>query len=326
MKSTHATAPGKIILFGEHAVVHGYPAIAVPLTAVQATATVEQAAPGTGLTVHAPDIDQQLSVRKLDDFDELDNTPLYNALLYPLMVGLQALQQPIPDLTVTVRSTIPIASGLGSGAALATALMRALSTALEKPLDNDALNPLVFEVEKRHHGTPSGIDNTVIVYEMPVYFVRGQPPETFDITRPLTLLVADTGLSSPTHITVGDVRRLYEIEPPRIGAVFDRIGAIVQAARNAIESGTIELLGPLMNENQALLHELTVSSAELDRLCDAARAAGAAGAKLSGGGRGGNAIALVSPDHAPAVTEALRAAGAVNIIQTVVDDPSRPCC
>jgi mevalonate kinase len=313
MKSAHAFAPGKIILFGEHAVVHGQPAIAVPLSAVGATATAVPGAPGSGLTVHAADIDQTFPYA----ITSADN-PYYNALIYPLQVALDAWYLPEPDLLLTVRSTIPIASGLGSGAALATALIRVLGDALERPPSNDALNPLVYEVEKRHHGTPSGIDNTVIVYEQPVYFVRDRPPETFTIARPFTLLVADSGHGTPTHITVGDVRKLYESEPKRVGAIFARIGQIVQAARSAIESGTMEALGPLMDENHALLRELTVSSADLDRLGNAARTAGASGAKLSGGGRGGNLLALVEPDQAASVAAALRQAGAVNVIQTTV--------
>jgi mevalonate kinase len=313
MKSARAFAPGKIILFGEHAVVHGQPAIAVPLSAVGATVTAQPGAPGSGLVVHAVDLDQTFLYAATPP-----DSPFYNALIHPLRVALEALHQPEPDLALTVRSTIPIASGLGSGAALAAALIRALGDALERPFSREALNPLVYEVEKRHHGTPSGIDNTVIVYEQPVYFVRGTPPETFTIARPFTLLVADTGRSSPTHVTVGDVRKLYDAEPERIGAIFVRIGKIVRAARTAIESGTMEVLGPLMDENHALLRELSVSSPDLDRLCGAARTAGAAGAKLSGGGRGGNLIALVAPGQADIVAAALRGSGAVNVIQTTV--------
>ncbi len=317
MKPADAAAPGKIILFGEHAVVYGHPAIAVPLNAVQATVHAEPATPGSGLVIYAPDIDRTLCYAA----GSSDN-PLYNALVFPVQVMLDMLGLPVPDLTLTVRSTIPIASGLGSGAALAAALIRALAAALDHALSRETLNRLVYEVEKRHHGTPSGIDNTVIVYEQPVYFVRGKPLETFHIARPFTLLVADSGHGSPTHITVGDVRALYTAEPDRIGAIFARIGEIVNAARDAIESGTIESLGPLMNENHALLRELTVSSDRLDSLCNAALKAGAAGAKLSGGGRGGNVIALPGPDRASFVTGALRRAGAVNVIQTSVEDLS----
>jgi mevalonate kinase len=310
-----ASAPGKIILFGEHAVVHGQPAIAVPLSAVQVTVTAETATPGGGLTIHAPDVGATLrlssgaSILAGAPDPGTPSTEHYDALVFPIQVIL------------TVRSTIPIASGLGSGAALAAALIRAVASAVGHPIDDDTLNLLVFEVEKHHHGTPSGIDNTVIVYQTPVYFVRDQPIETFQIAHPFTVIVADTGHASPTKIAVGDVRQLYQREPARIGAIFARIGAITRAARAIIESAAIdstESLGPLMDENHALLRDLTVSSPELDRLCAAARASGALGAKLSGAGRGGNMIALVTPALAGRVTEALRAAGAVRVIQTTV--------
>lgn len=314
MQPARAHAPGKLILFGEHAVVHHRPAIAVPLPAVRARAEAIPAELGAGLTVHIPDVNRTLRVT--GELDQED--PLYNALIYPLELALDALNEAIPDLEITIRSNIPVASGLGSGAALATALIRALALALGHPLNNDALNALVYEVEKRHHGNPSGIDNTVIVYERPVYFVRGNPPEPFTVGAPLTLVVGDTGVNSPTHLAVADVARLYEREPERITPIFDRIGEIACQARAAIEGGNIAALGPLMDENHALLRELTVSSPELDTLCAAARAAGAAGAKLSGGGRGGNMIALVDPEAAPTVAGALRAAGATASFATTI--------
>ncbi len=310
---TTASAPGKIILFGEHAVVYGQPAIAVPLTAVR---TVAQALPtpsGSGLVVHALDVGQRLRVTW-----EAEASPWFDALIYPAQLALQALQAPLPDLTLRVRSTIPIASGLGSGAALATAIIRALGQALGAPFPTEQLNALVYEVEKRHHGTPSGIDNTVIAYEQPVYFVRGTPPQPFTIAAPLKLLVADSGHPSPTRETVADVRKLYQADTERIGALFTHIGHIAQKARTAIEAGHIAALGPLMNANQEALRQLGVSSPALERLCAAAHEGGALGAKLSGGGRGGNIIALVSEESAPAVRRALQLAGAVRVIETVV--------
>lgn len=314
MQTARAHAPGKVILFGEHAVVYHQPAIAVPLAAVQARAEAIPDDLGSGLTVHAPDVNRVLRVT--GDLDQSD--PLYNALIYPLELALAALNAPVPDLAITIHSSIPIASGLGSGAALATALVRALALALGRPLSNSALNALIYEVEKRHHGNPSGIDNTVIVYERPVYFVRGAPPTPFTIAAPFTFVIGDTGVNSPTHLTVGDVGRLVEAEPERVTPIFAHIGAIADQARAAIEAGCPAALGPLMNENQTLLRALTVSSPELDDLCAAALRAGALGAKLSGGGRGGNMIALAAPDQAPVIAGALRDAGATAVFVTTV--------
>jgi mevalonate kinase len=314
MQSVSASAPGKIILFGEHAVVHGQPAIAVPLTSVKVTVAGAPARAGSGITLHAPDIDR--TVRLSDP--ALAESSYYDALVFPIQLALQHLVAAPPDLELTVRSLIPVASGLGSGAALAAALIRAVGLALGTPFDNPTLNTLVYEVEKRHHGTPSGIDNTVIVFQQPVYFVRDQPIETFRIARPFTLLVADTGVSAPTRETVGDVNTLYQHEPARVGAIFARIGAITREARDVIESGKIEALGPLMDENHRCLQALAVSSPELDHLGETARRAGAWGAKLSGGGRGGNLISLAAADRVGAVARALRHAGAVSVIRTNV--------
>ena len=148
--------------------------------------------------------------------------------------------------------------------------------------------------------------------------MRGQPPQTFHIGRPFTLAIADSGIASPTKIAVGDVRRAWEQEPARFEALFDRVAAVVEAARSAIAAGEPERLGPLMDENHALLREIGVSCPELDALVAAARGAGALGAKLSGGGRGGNMIALVTEATASQVADALRAAGAVNVIVSTV--------
>jgi mevalonate kinase len=130
--------------------------------------------------------------------------------------------------------------------------------------------------------------------------------------------IGDTGIASPTRIAVGDVRRSWQADPPRYEALFARIGAIAQEARQAIERGDLARLGMLMNDNHALLQELTVSCAELDALVDAAKRAGAWGAKLSGGGRGGNMLALVTPETESAVERALRQAGAKNVIVSEV--------
>jgi mevalonate kinase len=154
---------------------------------------------------------------------------------------------------------------------------------------------------------------------MPVWFIKGQPPATFQPRQPLTLVIADSGIAAPTKATVGDVRQGWQHDPARYEAWFDEIGALVQAARQAIEQGDLPLLGELFNRNQTLLTHLGVSSPHLEQLITAARNAGALGAKLSGGGRGGNMIALIDPAQAQAVTEALQRAGARSVLVTTVN-------
>ncbi|MGC1377186.1 MAG: mevalonate kinase [Anaerolineales bacterium] len=320
-----ASAPGKIILFGEHAVVYGRPALAVPVLQVHADVTTDFVTDSrirtdfggkdwrSRIFIEAPDIGLFSTLDALLS----DQTPHPLAAVIINVFQFLGITTP-PAIRIRVTSSIPVASGLGSGAAVSVALIRALASAVQRPLSDDQVNALAYEIEKLHHGTPSGIDNTVVAYAMPVYFVRGQPIETLRVGAPFTLVIGYTGVSAPTKESVGDVRKLWEADKPRWEKVFDQVGEIAQQARAAIETGNTSALGPLMDANHVLLQALTVSSAELDQLVLAAKAAGAEGAKLSGGGRGGNMIALVAPERAETVAAALRSAGAPSTITTTI--------
>lgn len=309
---TTATAPGKIILFGEHAVVYGEPAIAVPVREVSVEAEVDDlrgASPGT-IFLEAPDIglrgwlheappDQPLARTLqlvLDEFDLHEFTPI----------------------RVHVHSTIPIAAGLGSGTAVTVAVIRAFAEHFRLPLPLQRQSELAYEIEVLHHGTPSGIDNTVVTFERPIYFVRGTPPEPFDIGSPFTIVIADTGKPSPTSQAVQKVRRAWEADRERYEALFEAIGQTAREARGVIERGQVRDLGPLMDHNQALLEALGVSCEEIQALIAAARSAKALGVKLSGAGLGGNVIALVRSESAKRVEDAMHGAGAVRTILTQV--------
>jgi mevalonate kinase len=224
----------------------------------------------------------------------------------------------MPACRVRITSTIPVAAGLGSGAAVSVALGRALSSFLGHPLSNDQISDLAFQVEKKYHGTPSGIDNTVITYSQPVYYVRGQPFERLELVHPFTLVIADSGIQSQTNRVVGDVRQSWQSDPQHYENLFDLIGQISRQARGLIEEGLVQELGALMITNHQALKELGVSCSELDRLVEAAVNSGALGAKLSGAGRGGNMIALVQPEDADRISETLQKAGATRIITTRV--------
>jgi mevalonate kinase len=301
---TRGCAPGKVILFGEHSVVYGRPAIAVPFHQVQAVAEIQTLEKGRDgeISIEAPDIGFAAP---------LSRTSETNPLGLILRLGKQELQLDAhPPLHLLIVSTIPVASGLGSGAAVSVAVLRALSQHFSRPLPPARLSALAFEAEKIHHGTPSGIDNTVIAYESPVYFIRSRRPRVFRIRVPVHLLVADSGEPSPTAEAVAIVRRQWERHPQRYEALFDEMAQIAEDARRAIEGGWPEDLGPLMDRNQAALDSMGLVTPTLAALLSAARGAGALGAKLSGAGLGGNMIALVKLEEAERVAEALVGAGA----------------
>jgi len=306
---TTSSAPGKIILFGEHAVVYGRPALAVPVTQVRADVEVSNSS-RAGIWIDAPDINLQAELNRLPS-DHPIASVIHNFLFLARISSF-------PNLEIKISSTIPVASGLGSGAAVTVALTRALAAHLSYSMSDEEINMFAYEIEKLYHGTPSGIDNTVVTYAKPVYFVKGQLMEVFKVGQSFTIVIADTGIPAPTKESVGAVRRLWLDNKSRWESVFDKIGEISFTARRAIEAGKYELLGELMDENHALLQTTTVSSPELDQLVEAARRAGARGAKLSGGGRGGNMIALVEPESAEVVSISLKEAGAKNTIITRV--------
>ena len=310
-KRVSASAPGKVILFGEHAVVYGRPAIAVPVRQVEAKVTVEPAqTEGQRPTIRASDLDQTFRVDP-----ENTSNPLVVATastLRHLEVGFEQ------DLLIQIESSVPVGRGLGSSAAVSAALVRAVARYFGVELSPQEVSRLTYETEVMHHGTPSGIDNTVIAYDQPIYFVRGQPVEHFDVGRPLHLVIADTGSTTPTHETVGDVRAGWQRDPATYEALFDEIGEIVDAARAAIAEGDLVEVGRLMDENHARLRQLDVSCDKLDHLVYAARGAGAMGAKMSGGGRGGNIVAVAMPWAVEGVVRAARRAGAAMVIETVV--------
>ena len=309
-----ASAPGKVILFGEHAVVYGRPAIAVPVLQVRAKAivTMDPKSPAGLVKLQAPDIGLETTLNDLTE-----NHPLA-AVLWKAATALKLSH--IPACNIKVISNIPIAGGMGSGAAVSVAILRAFSASLGHPLNDEQVAEIAYEVEVIHHGTPSGIDNSVITYAKPVYFVKGKAIEILRVKKPFTLVIGDTGTQSPTSSVVSDVHKTWETAQAKFEDLFDAIGKITVAARKFIEAGSVDRLGPLMDENQALLRKMGVSSHELEVLIEAALSAGALGAKLSGAGRGGNMIALVTPEATSKIARAMETAGAVRTIVTEIPE------
>lgn len=299
--------PGKLILLGEHAVVYGVPALAVPVTDVYATAAFTPA--NQPFTLALPDLNETHPLAAL---------PADHPAAAAIHTTLTHLGQPAPTGTLTVSATIPLGGGLGSSAAFSVAIIRALSAHFATPLADATVSALAYETEKLHHGAPSGIDNTVIAYARPVYFIRGLPIEILSVGAPFTLVIADTGIAASTKVAVSGVRQRYDAHPDYFDTLFARIAELAAEARALIENGYPLMLGPLLDENHSLLQEIGVSSHELDTLVAAARNAGSLGAKLSGGGLGGNMLALTTPTDAERIAAALTAAGAVRTIITTV--------
>lgn len=279
---------GKVILFGEHAVVYGEPALAAALSrGARAEATGDAGALtvlpwGTRVTLDEPG--EGPAEPASDDRAAL-LARAYRALVAEYAAAARG---------VGVRATmeIPGGAGLGGSAALGVAVVRALDEALGLAREPAEVAALSLAWERVFHGNPSGVDSAMAAACGVALFVKGRGLEPVRLARPLHLAVAHSGEYGSTKVTVASVAAQREREPARVGAVLTAIGRLATAARAALEAGRLEELGRLMGENHALLAGLGLSTARLDALCEAALAAGALGAKLTGGGGGGCMIAL----------------------------------
>lgn len=317
MPAFTATAPGKIILFGEHAVVYGEPAIAVPVHALRARAVISAVLTGKpgDIRIEAPDISLSADLKDLDA-----DHPLRAAVSE--VVGKNRIDL-VPACRIQITSTIPLSSGLGSSAAISSALISSLSAYLGERMTDEEVSQAAYEVEKIHHGTPSGIDNSVVAFRQPIYYQKGKAMEILSIHSPFSILIAGSGSPGNTRKAVNAVRENWLKEPDRYNMIFSEIGAITNRARALIRGGDPRELGPLLDQNHRLLVDLGVSTPRLDHLAQTARNAGALGAKLSGGGLGGHLIALVD-DNIDTVRENLLKEGADGVFLTTVENPTFP--
>ena len=310
MPAITATAYGKLILLGEHAVVYGSPAIAIPLTRLKVRTTIEPAIGQPQGKIHITaaflNIDHDLSELGKDHF-------LVHTL--NLLFSFLGLQQ-LPTCRIILTSELPIAAGLGSSAAIAVSLMRAMSAFLGHPLKLQELNTLAFQCEQAVHGNPSGIDNTVITYEKPIYYQRGEVTEFIQPIHEFTFVVADSGIRKSTRESTSQLAQDLSTDPDAIQPHLDAITELVQHSKRSFQTGDLEALGKAMDANQEHLAALWLSCPELDTLILAARKAGALGAKLTGGGIGGHMVALVTPETEAKVTQALISAGSPWVFAT----------
>lgn len=300
-----ATACGKVILLGEHAVVYGIPALCGALEH-GATAT---AVSGRGaLRVPAWNVETPAAAELLrPDFPSSSSslTTAYQALLRSL-AGAHDLSRMGTDFEI--RFAIPTGAGLGSSAAMSVALLRAIGRALALPLSDADIDSAALAAEKVFHGHPSGLDHTVAQRGGFGLFRRGHGLEPIVGTPPLQLLIGHTGRARDTKGRVGRVAELHQADPAGTGACFRRIADLVEEAVAALRRSDAAALGAAMNQNQRELATLEVSCPEIEHMCELAMTAGALGCKLTGGGGGGCVVAL-APGREAAVAMAWQAAG-----------------
>ena len=292
-------AAGKVILLGEHAVVYGSHALALPIQNAM-RAGVRIGGKGLKLRIPAWHTDVTLDLRE----------PEARGFAATAALILDALDIDERNLEISVQSQLPRAMGLGSSASLAVAVIRALDRSFELGLDDVAVNQLAFQCETLAHGTPSGVDNTIATYAEPLLFQNRGELET----RPLKLgamppiVVAWGDEPGLTAVQVAGVRERRLRTPEYYDSIFAKIDELTLESAEALESQDYRRVGDAMNLCHGLLNSIGVSTPTLERMVQIAREAGAFGAKLTGGGGGGSMVALC-PENSENVVEALTSYG-----------------
>ena len=275
MAKSIGRASGKVILLGEHAVVHGVTAIA---------AGIDRGATATATT-------------SAQNALSLNGEPLASSsdLVRALGEVQEDLGAPPSDVAITLE--VPAGAGLGASAAMGVATVRALAQLYALDLSEQRLFRVAQTWERVFHGNPSGVDVAAAQHPRPIRFSKVTEPEPLLIKKPLRLLIAQAGPPASTKRMVEDVARLKSRNPTQFDKTLEAIAALVENATLLLRSGDLSAVGKLLDLNHMLLAGWMLSTKDLENACRLARSAGALGAKLTGAGGGGCVIALAGEAH-----------------------------
>jgi len=274
---------GKAILFNEHFVVYGVPAIVSAIGNYTVAKVETKKSPGWEIK----DNRKATPKYKEDKIDQQKDSINY-------MIKKMDLNLNKKGVEINLEGNLYAASGIGASAASCVAIARALSEHFNLDLTDEEINNIAYEGEKGYHGTPSGIDNTASTFGGLIWFEKGENKviDRIELQNPIEIVMGNTGKVANTTKAVEDVKKRKEGNSEKYEKIFDRAENIAYLAKDALIDEDYRELGKLMDENHKLLQQIEVSSRELDFLVKLSKDHGALGAKLTGGGLGGNMIAL----------------------------------
>jgi mevalonate kinase len=291
MKEIVASAPGKIILLGEHAVVYGYPAIALAIS-ISSKCEIQEIVNG-GIQIVFKNFNQAFDFSNINDL--ILNLPTnYNQIRFLLINFKERFNIDLNKIKITFTSLLFPNSGLGSSAAIAVALISALNEYYNLNLEKKEISKYAFDMEKIVHGSPSGIDNTICTYGNMIFYQTGNF-RFIKIPYELKFLVTYTNIEHNTKMAIDQIRLLQQKDPKKVEETFAKIGEITKEVENELianKGPNFAYIGKLMNRNQNLLSFLKVSNSNISEITNLALKLGAYGSKLTGAGLGGCVITL----------------------------------
>jgi mevalonate kinase len=316
-----ASAPAKIILFGEHFVVYGEPAIVVAIDRrARAEAELRQ---DKRLRFQSANLNTSCyfenGVFKVEQGDAKEARLKFEPVKLAVEKVLAASGKNV-GLDITINSAIPVGAGLGSSAAVVASVTAAVSALLGLEFSKQDIFRIAFEAERVVHGTPSGVDPAIATFGGTLLFQVDTGFKPLEVKTDIPLVIGNTGVERSTKIQVEKVRETMDSFPQIADPLRKAAREIVLRAVTALQENDLETLGKLMNINHALLYGIGVSDESLEWLTNAARKAGALGAKLTGAGGGGCMIALARPERLENVSEAIMRAGGSPFIAKKTDE------
>ncbi len=276
---------GKVILFGEHFVVHGVPGI---VSAIDATCDAEaKKTKESGIKIK----DERKGSKGYADKKKPQQMESIDRMLKSMGLDKNV------SLDIWLGGNLPGFSGIGASAASSVAIARAISEEIGLNLSDEKINQAAYEAEKAYAGTPSGIDNTAATFGGLIWFEKNltggsNTIERLSIQKPVEIIMANSGIVADTKEMVLGVAERKKKYPEKYNKLFKQYEELSFKARKALEDFNLKRVGELMNDNHRLLQGIEVSCKELDYLVYLARKNGAYGAKLTGGGGGGCIVAL----------------------------------
>jgi mevalonate kinase len=314
MSHGNASAPAKVILFGEHFVVYGSPAILAAINK-RISVVAHTIIHDKNKIVIRSDIGVAGEYHNNGKFNALEGGSKAKAVLDPLYGAIRQVllmrNKKNIAIDIGISSRVPPGIGLGSSAASCVATVAAVDSLFQKNPSREKVCKLAIESERLIHKRTSGADCYVSTFGgLMQYYGKSKSFKNIETKESLSLVVASTGIKHSTSDLVAGVKKFKETNRTLFESLSKQASDICLQACTAIESGKCDKIGELMNENQIILQQIGISHHKVRNIIDICSKAGAIGAKMTGAGGGGAVIALAaSKQESNKIASHIKAAG-----------------